>query len=232
MSRRICRYCSALLISLLCCHSAAQTKGDDAKPKETFFQGVYVSADVFGYVMPIFTSDSYLSHEASVSVNLLNRFLPTVEAGYGSCNTTGQLYGIHYTTSAPYLRVGMDYNTQFRKGLTSYLLAGVRVGMSRFGYEVDGVGLNDPVWHTSTPLSIDVPSRNALWGEGVLGIRAQIAGPFYMGWTLRYRIPFRSTSGDNGNPWYIPGYGVYGDKNIGATYTLTWYFHTKPSARP
>lgn len=225
MTPRTCRYFFALLLSLLTTLPCTAQKKEESP--ERFFQGVYVSADLFGYVLPVFTADSYLTHEVSVSVNLRNRFLPTAEVGYGSCNTTGELYGIRYSTAAPYLRVGLDYNTQYKKGLPSYLLAGIRVGMSRYDYTVDGVTLADPVWGTATPLQIEQNGCSALWGEGLIGVRAQIWRGFHMGWTVRYRLPIAIATGSNGNPWYVPGYGVYGTKNVGATYNLTYYFHLK-----
>lgn len=192
-----------------------------------FFGGIYVSADVFGFIYPIFVSDAFYSTEASVSVDLKHRFYPTVEMGYGYCNTTGELYGIRYATSAPYIRVGMDYNMQYKAGAPSYIFVGARVGTSNAPFELETPAFTDPVLEVEVPFHVtDMPCR-AVWAEAVAGLRAQIAGGLYMGWSIRYKR-FIHAANDKayGNPWFVPGFGVYGTQTIGATYNLIYYFHS------
>lgn len=195
------------------------------EPKAPLFGGIYLSADVFGFVLPTFVKDAFYNNEVALSVDLRHRFYPTAEVGYGHCHTVGDLYGIRYATAAPYFRVGMDYNMQYKTGRPSYIYLGARVGYSRSAYEVEAPALTDAV--TGAPYDFhltDMPCR-ALWMEALVGIRAQIWSDFYMGWCVRYKRPLRSNTSANGNPWFMPGFGVHGSETVGATYNLTWYFH-------
>lgn len=208
-------------------------KPSDDKAVETpLFGGVYLSADVFGYIFPLFMSDTYYSTEVSASLDLKHRFYPTVEAGYGYCNTVGELYGIRYATQAPYLRVGMDYNMQYKKSARNYIIVGVRAGATQAPYEVEAAPLIDPVFETETPFHLTDMPCTSFWAETLVGVRAQIVGGFYMGWTIRYkRMLHTANRSEHGNPWYVPGYGVFGKETVGATYHLTWYFSVAGKAK-
>ena len=189
------------------------------------FQGVYVSADVFGYIYPLFVADKYYSTEMSLTANLSNRFFPVVEVGVGHADMVSQLYEIGYRTRAPYYRIGMDYNMQYENGKSSYIYFGGRVGYTTFDYSVDAPSLIDPVWGSEVPVQFtDVPCR-AVWFEAVGGVRAEISRNFYMGWSLRYKFPLCRGPITNGGPWYVPGYGAGSKGLLGATYTISYYFN-------
>ncbi len=192
---------------------------------ESPLRGFYLSADAFGYIYPLFVQDKYYSTEVSLTANLKNRFFPVVEAGVGYTDMVSQLYSIGYSTRAPYYRVGMDYNMQYKDNKPGYIYLGARVGYTAFKYTVDAPSLVDPVWGDEVPVSfVDVPSR-AVWAEAVGGIRAEIVKNFYMGWSLRYKYLFYKGDMVHGGPWYIPGFGTGKKTSLGATYTLSYYFN-------
>ena len=208
-----------LAISLL---ASLSLRAEDELP---FFRGVSVSADVFGWIYPIFVSDAYYNNEVSLSANLLNRFFPVVEAGYGHCNTVGELYVIRYTTAAPYFRVGLDYNLQYKNpSPAGFIFCGVRAGYSRSTYDVSAPPVTDPVSGLSVPFQLSAVPCRALWGEALVGIRTHVWRGFHLGWTIRYKRLFSNCTSQNGNPWFIPGYGVHGTETFGATYQLIWNF--------
>ena len=212
-----------LAISLLALSLQAQEQQPEAR-KEPFVRGVSVSADVFGWIYPLFVSDAFYNNEVSATVNLLDRFYPVVEAGYGHCNTVGDLYGIRYTTAAPYFRVGMDYNLQYKNHSPNFIYCGARAGYSHSTYCVEAAPLTDPVTGSSYPfLLTDIPCR-ALWMEALVGVRAQVWKGFHMGWSIRYKRLLSNCTSANGNPWFIPGYGVHATETFGATYQLIWNF--------
>lgn len=193
--------------------------------KGRLFQGVYLSADVFGYIYPIFVKDKFYSSEVSATLNLHNRFFPVVEVGFGHTDMVSQLYDIGYRTQAPYYRIGMDYNMQYKNGKPNYIYLGARLGYTSFSYSVDAPALRDPVWGDEAPVHFaDVPCR-ALWAEAVAGVRAEIARNFYMGWSLRYRYPLQKGPITHGGPWYIPGFGAGSKAVLGAAYNITYYFN-------
>lgn len=201
--------------------SAAQ----EEKPEGPTFRGIYLSADMFGYIYPIFVKDKYYSTEISATVNLKNRFFPVIEAGFGHTDMVSQLYEIGYRANAPYYRIGMDYNMQYKNSKPNYIYLGARLGYTTFKYDVNAPSLHDPVWGDAVPMQLtDMPCQ-AIWAEAVAGVRAEITKNFYMGWSLRYKYPLRKTPMSNGGPWYIPGFGAGSGNVIGATYNITYYLN-------
>ena len=192
---------------------------------EKLFHGVSVGMDVFGWIYPVFVSDAFYNNEASVAVNLRNQFFPVVEAGYGHCNTTGELYGIRYATAAPYYRVGMDYNLQYKRhSPVGFILCGGRLGYSSFEYDVHAPSLTDAVTGVEYPFHLRDISCRALWVEALVGVRTKVWRGFSLGWSIRYRRLLNDCTSPNGNPWFIPGYGLHGVDTFGATYQLIWNF--------
>ena len=113
------------------------------------YQGIMVGVDVSGLATKVMGSDM-LNTEANVQLNLKNRFFPIVELGYGSIETTHEETDIYYKTSAPYFRIGMDYNVFYQKPyLPGYFTVGLRYGHSSFKYDIQAPDLTDPNWgHT------------------------------------------------------------------------------------
>lgn len=60
------------------------------------------------------------------------------------------------------------------------------------------------------------------WFEFCVGIRAHIWKELYMGWGLRFKFRTSSSTGEYGDPWYVPGFGKYGSNTMGVTYTITY----------
>jgi hypothetical protein len=191
---------------------------------ESPLRGIHLSADAFGYIYPNFVKDKFYSTELSLAVNLKNRFFPVLEAGVGHTNMVSHLYDIGYSTRAPYYRIGMDYNMQYKNGRSNHIYLGARVGYTAFKYSVDAPALIDPVWGDEAPVQFSsVPSR-AVWAEAVGGVRAEILKNIYMGWSLRYKF-LLNRSAAYGGPWYIPGFGTGKKTVLGATYTIGYYFN-------
>ena len=196
-----------------------------AQEKTPLFRGVSVGVDVFGWIYPIFVSDAFYDNEASVTVNLGDRFFPVAEVGYGHCNTVGDLYGIRYTTAAPYFRLGLDYNLQYKShSPIGFIFCGARAGYSSSTYDVEAPSLTDPVTGASYPFHLTGIPCQAWWGEALIGIRSHVWKGFSLGWSIRYKRLFSNCTSANGNPWFIPGYGIHGTETFGATYQLIWNF--------
>ena len=128
---------------------------DEEVAAQPFYQGIMVGIDVAGLASKVLGSD-LMSAEASLQANLKNRYFPVVELGYGSIDTTDDETDIHYKASAPYLRLGADYNVFYRKPyLPGYLTVGLRYGFTSFEYDVQAPPLADPNWGgTSIPVDL------------------------------------------------------------------------------
>lgn len=201
-----------------------------------FYNGTYVGIDVYGLGANFLGSD-FASSELQVGVNLKNRFIPTLEIGMGGTDTWSET-GIHYRTKAtPYFRIGADYNVMARKKeKNSYLYVGLRYGMSAFKYDVATLPVSDPIWGDNIGNSsltddfwkgnvpFDHPGMKATvqWMEIVLGVKVRIYKNFNMGWSIRMKYKLGASSGEYGDPWYVPGFGKYKSNTMGLTYSLIY----------
>ena len=198
------------------------TNGEETK-EAPFFQGVSVGVDVFGLLSKAMGSD-ITTTEIGVEANLMNRFFPVVELGYGGMDTTADETDIHFKTSAPFFRIGMDYNVFYKKPhLPGYFTVGLRYGFSSFDYDVQSPDLVDSNWgHTSVPVVYEGVKSKVGWAELVLGLKANVFKSFYMGFNVRYRSRLSMTKNENSEPYYIPGYGRGKPNNFGITYHLVY----------
>lgn len=226
----ISTYIIALLALSSLCLSPSGLRAQDIKilsgeekTEKQLFQGVFVGVDVFGFLNQALGSDVSTT-EASVEVNLLNRFFPVVEIGYGSMDTTDDETDIHFKTSAPFFRIGANYNVFYKKPhLPGYFTVGLRYGFSSFDYDVQAPTLTDPNWgHTQVPVDYTGVKTKAGWLELVLGLKTNVYKDFYMGFTVRYRSRMSLTKNENSEPYYIPGYGRGKSNNLGITYNLIY----------
>lgn len=218
-------------------------KRDQKKNKEEvkpdtipFFNGASIAIDVFGLGSRLLGGD-FLSTEIRLAANLKNRYLPALELGYGTTDSWNET-GTHYKSSAPYFRIGVDYNTMAKKKeKNSYLYVGLRYGMSSFKYDVRSLPFDDPIFGGSVPnpsledgiwggqsAPFDHPGMKATvhWFELVVGIKAQIYKNFSMGWDVRMKYKINATTDEYADPWYVPGYGTYKSNIIGVTYSLIY----------
>ena len=119
-----------------------------------FYQGSSIGVEIAGIGGYLLGGD-IMSSEILLQSNLKNRFLPTLEIGYGKTDVVNDANDMHYKTSAPYFRIGMDYNVFYLKPyLPGYLYVGLRYGMSSFTYDVSGPDMTDPNYGgTTVPFS-------------------------------------------------------------------------------
>lgn len=189
-----------------------------------FFNGIFIGYDLSGPLYRAF-SDDYLSNEVHIEVNLKNRIFPALELGYGHSDKNSE-HGINYKAKAPYFRIGADYNFLYKKHQKHYLTGGLRYGLTKYDYEITNPISSDPIWDknttTSTEYDYNKISSSMHWMEFVFGVRTSIFKNFYMGWSLRMRFKLSSGSSDIGNPWYVPGYGIYKNTRLGLSYSIIY----------
>ncbi|MDL2213498.1 DUF6048 family protein [Bacteroides sp. OttesenSCG-928-J23] len=238
MAKKICNYfilqlkLSSLLLLLIAVPAFAQNKQKtetESVEKIPLYNGLKVGVDLYGLGSKALGSD-FLSNEVSVSASLKKRFYPIVELGFGSTNTRSDM-DTHYKSSAPYFRLGLDYNTMPNKE-KGFLYVGARYGFSSFSFDVegaqteDGLGnpnLKDEIWHVyPSPFSHKGLKSNMQWFELVVGVEVQVYKEFHMGWSLRMKYRIKASASDYGDPWYVPGFGKYDSSATGITYSLIY----------
>lgn len=216
-----CSRAFSLVLALLL--SAAAFARQDKKAAEAdtipMFGGVQVSVDLVGPAMRIM--GDYGEYEAAARVNIHNRWFPVVEIGYGSAERTDIATENYYKTSAPYFRLGIDYNLLKNKGSSNHIYGGIRYAYTSYKVDIARTGLADPVWGMPTSCSVSGDGCNQSWLEAVLGIDAKVFGPLHLGWVFRYKRRLSHKDSSIGNTWYVPGYGIYGDTRLGASFLVT-----------
>ena len=234
--RRILRFTTILLLCLSSCAVAlAQTKGNSARAKKQMEEmlagkqpvlgGIMVHADLIGLAQSLMGS-KFSNMECGGKVNFLNRYFPTVELGIGHGHREGQDLDNTFSTTAPYIRVGGDYN--FGKVYnTNRILAGVRYGWTSFNYDYTTGGFSDPVWGGSQTLELKDQDGRAHWLEFVIGVQTKLWSFIHMGWDIRFKARVKQKTSPYGEPWYIPGYGRNSSTMWGGNVKLVFDIATK-----
>ena len=192
---------------------------EEQKEHLVFFQGFTLSVDGYGPIA-MMVSD-YGTIEGALRLNLNNTFFPIIEAGVGKCSKEDFNTKVSYKTSAPFGRLGIDFNMLKDKFQNNRLYVGARYGISIFQYDVAGPAQTDPIWGGSQPFSVKSLDCTSHWAELVFGVEVKIFKNFHMGWAVRYKHEIASTKNDYAKPNCIPGYGYTTDKTCwGGTYSL------------
>lgn len=198
--------------------ATADKKLTAQKDTMAFFRGVAVSADVVGLAQLAFSD--YGQYEAALRINLKDRYFPVFELGYGTADSDNPTTNLKYKTSAPYWRVGMDFNIAKNKHDAYRVYAGARYAMTYYKFDVVGNGLKDPVWGDDVDYNVKGMKSYYHWMEAVFGVDAKIAGPLRLGWSVRYRRRITHDDGNIGKTWYVPGYGKQGGSRLGGTFNI------------
>lgn len=188
---------------------------DDSIP---LWRGFQVKTDVMGVVQRAVSS--YGQYEAGLRINLKDKYFPVIELGYGTADENNVVTQTKYKTSAPYGRIGIDFNVMKNKHDIYRVYAGLRYAYTNFKFDIEHAPLTDPVWGGDTPFSGYDVKAHYHWAEALFGIDAKIVGPVRLGWTVRYRRRLAHDDGDFGNVWYVPGYGKQGSTRMGATFEI------------
>lgn len=213
-----------------------QKKREKKLPEVTYplMNGIDVGVDILSPVLKVFGSE-FMSAEAMVDVNLYNRYFPTVELGYGGGKSIND-YDVRIKASAPYFRLGIDYNTLWKKAHGNLLLVGLRYGLSSGKYDVvvpnltdpdyeggaDETNLTDPIWGDTSNYIHEGMKHTMHWIEFTVGMRANVAKRIKMGLMLRIKYRLKASVDTYGDPYYIPGFGRYNSNNIGITYSIIY----------
>lgn len=223
MRKRICLFISILVLSLfhpILLQAQGQQKAT-AADSTSFFKGVAVGVDLLGIGQRALSD--YGQYEASVRVNLRDRYFPIVELGLGQADADDETTNLRYKTSAPYGRIGCDFNLLRNKHDIYRLYAGARVAYTSFKYDITtSTPIQDPVWGNHNAFSASDMNASAVWAEFGGGIDVTLWRFIHLGWSVRYRTRLSQSYGTVGEPYYIPGFGRNGNSRIGATFNLSF----------
>ena len=220
ISTSISRLIVSLLLLTLALSAQAQAKVFSLeKDSIPFFRGFAVSFDLVGPAMLALSDHG--EYEGALRINLHDQWFPIFEMGVGRANhENDEVTGITYKTTAPYFRIGMDWNVLKKKHGPNRMYAGFRYAFTSFNVDIIRENLPDPVWLSQTGFGIKDLSCVMHWAEIVFGIDAKIIGPLHLGWSVRYKRPLYHKNGDIGNIWYVPGFGTGSDDQLAANFNV------------
>lgn len=216
---------SIVLLYMMPAMVFAQKKPTAKTPAEkadtiALFRNIAVSADMVGLAQLAFSD--YGQYEAAMRLNLRDKYFPVVEIGYGKADAEDVATKLSYKTSAPYGRIGLDFNIAKNKHDDYRIYGGFRYALTYYKFDILGHDLTDPVWGDKVDFEAHDVKANYHWIEGVFGVDAKIAGPLRLGWSFRYRRHLFGNNGTMGNTWYVPGYGKQGGTRMGGTFNVTF----------
>lgn len=216
--------CSSLLLLVALASPAQQRKKMAVQEVDTvpFYRSIAVSVDAVGLGQLVLSS--YGQIEGAVKVNLKDKYFPVIELGYGKCDNEDGTTLLRYKTSAPYGRIGCDFNVMKNKHDIYRVFAGFRYAFTSFKYDIASPGMDDPVWGGHADFNVEGVKGTYHWAEAVVGINATIFRPLHLGWSLRYRRRLAHSEGEVGNPWYVPGFGRQGNSRLGGTFNISLEF--------
>lgn len=220
---RTCAFiCSLLLAGAATTPAYAQKKATPTQaPKEEkapLVGGVAVGADLVGLAMKGMGL-KFANMEVCGRFNFREKYFPIVELGIGDCTREGGENSNKFSTTAPYYRVGMDYN--FNKKVNgNRFFGGLRYAFSSYKFDFENPDFADPVYGTATPLRYKDLKAKKQWVEACVGVECKLWSIVRMGWSLRYKIRVKNSTPAYGEPWYAPGFGKNGNTTWGGTVNL------------
>ncbi len=193
---------------------------DNKKKRPFFIQGAAVSVDLCGLAMKGIGA-RFANMEASARLNFKEKYFPIFELGVGDCTREGEENNNKFSTTAPYFRIGMDYNfTKKQNG--NRFFAGLRYAFSSYKYDFYNPDFKDEVWGIAIPLDLKDVDGKKQWAEIVIGVETKLWSIIRLGYNVRYRLSIKESGIENGRPWYVPGFGRNGGNAWGGTVNLTF----------
>ena len=167
--------------------------------------------------------------------NLHNRYFPTFDFGFGQSSSTPGAQNYNYRTKfSPYFKIGADYNFLYNSNPDYKWFAGVRYGLSPFGWQVSDITASPGYWGDVPPFAIAPQRSVAGWFEFNLGLSVRLTGNLSAGWRMIYHSVLHQSGTAHGNPDYIPGYGLTSGSPITGSILFTYKLpiRTKTTAQP
>lgn len=219
ISTSISRAVVSLVMLTACTVANGQKLFKLEKDSIPLMRGFQVSFDLFGAGQMIL--GEYGQYEGALRLNLHDQWFPIVEVGYGRASHEDDVNtGLSYKTQAPYFRVGIDFNLLKRKHQANRLFGGLRYAFTNYKVDLWRSNFYDPNWKTPSVYDVRGEQCSSRWIEAVVGIDAQIAGPFHLGWSVRYKHRLSHDDGIIGKTWYVPGFGTWDSSALGGTFNV------------
>lgn len=173
-----------------------------------FYNGMSVGVNFADAIMSL-TGQKHCSYDVFAMVSIHNWFFPVIEAGIGWGNHTenNDLFKVKAKPSM-YAKIGLNYNFLYKSNPAYMGFLGLRFGVSQCRWDKTGIKSSNE--EGETIYLPDEIGRKCIstFGEILAGLKVKIAGPFSLGWSVRFRLGLHNSKGES--PWFVPGYGTGG----------------------
>ncbi|MBU2915324.1 MULTISPECIES: DUF6048 family protein [Reichenbachiella] len=190
------------IISLAALLSVAQAEAQvyekrvrDWKPSEFF-----IAADVVG-LGRLASGDVQTEFQAKIDFDF---YYLAVDAGRTVLSSSGD--GFDYSSKGNFFRVGPQINLIPYNKNRNVICFGLMYAQSDFSDKIDYSLTAEDFW-TEKQLAFSNDDLQARWLEATMGLNVRIAGPLYMGYTIRFKLAKDLDGVDTLEPFEIPGYG-------------------------
>ncbi len=208
----ILKLCSLLALLLAAAPARAQTAGQDT----LYTKGVRIGFDLSRVANYYITQRKVLGFEVSADLRLQNKLLYVAEAGFATIAKDAPTYT--FRSNGYYGRLGIERN--MLKGGNDILFFGARYAFSAFNFQSDRFVVTEPYWQEQLPSSYPKENFLAQWVEGVAGLKGNVFGNFYLGFTTRFKLRVALSGNRNVGAITIPGFG---DASNRAAFGFNYY---------
>ena len=213
---------SSLLVLLAVGPGFAQTAGRDT----LYTKGVRIGFDLSRVANYFLTERKVRSYEVTADLRLKNKLLYVAEAGLATITKDAPTYT--FRSNGYYGRLGIERN--MLKGGNDVLFFGARYALSAFNFGSDRFMVTEPYWEEELVSSYPKENFLAQWLEGVAGLKGNVFGNFYLGFTARFKLRVALSGNRNVGAITIPGFG---DASSRSAFGFNYYvFYQIPLAGP
>lgn len=200
---KILKYIISLSV-LIGAHAAmAQEAKQPEKPKvEKDFvpSEIIFATDVIGLGRTLFTDETKLEFHSKID---FHTYYLAGEFGLDKINLSGD--GFDYQSEGSFFRVGPHVNMMPYNKQRSSIFFGLMYARSSFQDQIN-YAQSDTGWGTGD-LFFANDNLTARWFEANVGINVKIAGPLYLGYTVRFKFVKKLSGEEELMPYEIPGFG-------------------------
>lgn len=170
------------------------------------YNGIVIGVN-FGDAILGLTGQKHSSYDISAAVSLHNWFFPIIEAGMGWGNhTEGDIDYRYKAKPSFYAKVGINYNFLYKSKPDYMAYLGLRFGVSSHSWDITDISATSDMGKETGKTELLGESCVSTYGEVSAGLKVKIAGPFALGWSVKYKLGLHNSSGKS--PWFVPGYGT------------------------
>jgi hypothetical protein len=213
-----------------------ETTSDTIVYKQKY--GLRLGADISKLARSFF-DDDYQGFEINGDYRLTQRLYIAGELGNEERTLSNE--ALNVTSKGSYFKAGVDYNLyQNWLDMENMIYSGFRVGASTFSQTLNSgtiYDVNNQYFGNQQPITApqDFDGLSAIWGEIILGIKAEVLNNLFMGLNLQLKFLVSENSPDNFENLYIPGFNRTYDSGIigaGFGYNISYLIPIYKKAKP